>query len=177
MKIVALARVIHRQGRLCYYSKTASGRPKKSWFRFSRGRQTPSSPALLFMIASLIAGVVLRRAKCRKSRRLRTRSAGANRERPPRDLLLQVTRRVRVQALISIPSACDCPCLPVTCVILQAAGNPHPDPLPGLPGQGEGIRKALGISASVRPAHSKSIYRRSPLVGEGEGEGSGTLQS
>ena len=65
-------------------------------------------------------------------------SADANRERPPRDLLLQVTRRVRVQAVISIPSAGDCPSVPVTCVILEATGDPHPDPLPG---QGEGIRK------------------------------------
>ncbi len=57
-------------------------------------------------------------------------------KRPPRDLLLQVTRRVKVQTVFSISSARDCPSVPVTCVILEATGGPHPCPLLGqVPGQ------------------------------------------
>ena len=119
--------------------------------------------------------------------RLRTRSAGANRERPSRDLLLQVTRRVRVQAVISIPSARDCPSVPVTGVILEATGDPHPDPLPG---QGEGIEIHLahlylhGLRAPKAFIDSLFSCGRGLLLpsstfscGRGQGEGSGTLQA
>ena len=38
------ARVIHRQGRLCYYAKSASGKPPKAGFR-SAARTRPRAQA------------------------------------------------------------------------------------------------------------------------------------
>ncbi len=46
IEIVAL-RVIHRQGRLCYYSKFASGRLQKGRVSFSRSPQARVAPPQL----------------------------------------------------------------------------------------------------------------------------------